>query len=190
VVNQLGCGILPSTLAVLVMADLPFKYRCHGTGKFAFMTAWWPVQHLCAQLATLDSMGRKQMHEIKKSLTLFACAALPLLAWATPQETTIRGDVPVPHSASPAKPELSAGAKIFDKWCSDCHSTTEGPGSLALQRKYQGALPAVLEQRGGLTPDYIRLAVRHGISFMPSFRKTEISDADLALLAAYLVRPQ
>jgi mono/diheme cytochrome c family protein len=130
------------------------------------------------------------MHEIKKSLTLFACAALPLLAWATPQETTIRGDVPVPHSASPAKPELSAGAKIFDKWCSDCHSTTEGPGSLALQRKYQGALPAVLEQRGGLTPDYIRLAVRHGISFMPSFRKTEISDADLALLAAYLVRPQ
>jgi len=32
--------------------------------------------------------------------------------------------------------------------------------------------------------------VRHGISFMPSFRKTEISDADLALLAVYLAPSQ
>jgi mono/diheme cytochrome c family protein len=32
--------------------------------------------------------------------------------------------------------------------------------------------------------------VRQGISFMPSFRKTEISDADLALLAAYLAPSQ
>ena len=95
-----------------------------------------------------------------------------------------------PYSASPAKPEQSTGGKIFDKWCGGCHSTTEGPGSLALQRKYQGALPAILEQRSNLKPDYVRLAVRRGISFMPSFRKTEISDANLALLADYLARPQ
>jgi len=95
-----------------------------------------------------------------------------------------------PHSAPPAEPERSAGGKIFDKWCSDCHRTAEGPGSLALQRKYQGSLPAVLKQRSDLRPDYIKLAVRHGISFMPSFRKTEISDADLALLAAYLAPSQ
>ena len=130
------------------------------------------------------------MHEIKKSLALFACAALPALAWAAPQEFTIGGDVPVPHSASAAKPVQSAGGKIFAKWCSDCHGTAEGPGSQALQRKYKGAIPAVLEQRSGLTSDYVRLVVRHGISFMPTFRKTEISDADLALLGAYLARPQ
>ena len=29
----------------------------------------------------------------------------------------------------------------------------QGPGSMALQRKYQGAVPAVLEQRSDLTPD-------------------------------------
>jgi (+)-pinoresinol hydroxylase len=95
---------------------------------------------------------------------------------------------PSPHSALPAEPARSAGGKIFDKWCSDCHRAG-GPGSLALQRKYRGNLPAILEQRSDLRPDYINLAVRHGVSFMPSFRKTEISDADLALLAAYLSSP-
>jgi hypothetical protein len=57
---------------------------------------------------------------------------------------------------------------------------------MALQRTYQGRLPAVLEQRTDLLPAYIQVVVRHGMSFMPSFRKTEISDADLALVAAYL----
>jgi len=130
------------------------------------------------------------MNRIKVSRALFACAALPVLAWSTPQEFKIEGDVPVPHAASPAKPVQSAGWKIFDKWCSGCHSTAQGPGSMALQRKYKGALPAVLEQRSNLPPEYVSFVVRHGISFMPSFRKTEISDADLALLSAYLARPE
>jgi mono/diheme cytochrome c family protein len=61
---------------------------------------------------------------------------------------------------------------------------------MALQRKYGGKVPAVLEQRSNLTAAYVKLAVRRGVSFMPSFRKTEISDADLALLAAYLAPSQ
>jgi mono/diheme cytochrome c family protein len=93
-------------------------------------------------------------------------------------------------AAPPAEPTRSAGEKIFDKWCSDCHSTAEGPGSAALQRKYQGKRPAILEQRSDLRPNYVKLAVRHGVSFMPSFRKTEISDDDLALVAAYLTPSQ
>jgi mono/diheme cytochrome c family protein len=32
--------------------------------------------------------------------------------------------------------------------------------------------------------------VRHGVSVMPPFRKTEVSDADLAALSAYLTRTQ
>ena len=91
-----------------------------------------------------------------------------------------------PASAPPLDPARSAGAKIFNKWCGDCHSTATGPGSLALQRKYQGSVPAILERRTDLRPEYVKLMVRHGVSFMPSFRKTEISDADLALLSAYL----
>lgn len=96
----------------------------------------------------------------------------------------------VPNPAPQAAPVRSASGKIFDKWCSDCHSTAEGPGSLALQRKYRGNLPAILQQRSDLRQDYVKLVVRQGISFMPSFRKTEISDADLALLAAYLAPSQ
>ncbi len=112
--------------------------------------------------------------QILLSTSLLGCAVTAQLAFA--------------QNASPqaAEPARSAGGKIFVKWCSDCHSTATGPGSVALQRKYQGAIPAILEQRNDLTPDYVKLMVRHGISFMPSFRKTEISDADLALLGAYL----
>ena len=90
-----------------------------------------------------------------------------------------------PQAASAAIPERSTGGKIYDKWCRDCHAAG-GPGSRALQRKYQGALPAVLEQRNNLPPEYVKLVVRRGMSFMPTFRKTEISDAELALVADYL----
>jgi (+)-pinoresinol hydroxylase len=33
----------------------------------------------------------------------------------------------------------------------------------------------------------VKLMVRQGVSFMPTFRKTEISDAELELLAAYVI---
>lgn len=101
---------------------------------------------------------------------------------------------PMPQSVPPPESTRSAdrspGGRVFDRWCSDCHSTEGGPGSMALQRKYRGNLPAVLERRSDLRPDYVKMVVRQGISFMPSFRKTEISDADLDLLAAYLAPPQ
>jgi mono/diheme cytochrome c family protein len=98
------------------------------------------------------------------------------------QDATLR-------SSAPTQATGSAGKKVYVKWCSDCHSTRTGPGSMALQRKYHGDPPAILDQRSDLTPNYIRSAVRHGVSFMPSFRKTEISDGDLALLSAYLSPP-
>jgi len=97
---------------------------------------------------------------------------------------------PSPQSAPPAEPARTAGGKTFDRWCGDCHHSAQGPGSLALQRKYRGNVPAILEQRSDLPAPYIMRVVRQGSSFMPSFRKTEISDADLALLAAYLAASQ
>ena len=87
-------------------------------------------------------------------------------------------------SSMPAR-ERSEGAVIFDRWCSDCHSTG-GPGTQALERKYKGEIPAVLVERDDLSPDFIKPVVRNGMSFMPSFRKTEISDAELEILAAYI----
>ena len=61
------------------------------------------------------------------------------------------------------------------------------PGTQALQAKYGGKLPALLLQRSDLTPKLVAYIVRNGVSVMPHFRKTEISDADLEALTAYIV---
>lgn len=53
------------------------------------------------------------------------------------------------------------------------------------ERRYHGSKPAALEQRTDLTPTQVKYAVRHGVKFMPFFRKTEIPDSDLDALAAY-----
>lgn len=60
------------------------------------------------------------------------------------------------------------------------------PGTDALAAKYRGAVPALLEQRTDLTVESVTYVVRHGVSIMPFFRKTEISDSQLEDLAAYL----
>jgi mono/diheme cytochrome c family protein len=82
-----------------------------------------------------------------------------------------------------------AGHVVFQKWCAPCHSPGPGhPGTQALAVLYRGAKPAPLEERTDLTPEIVKSFVRHGVSVMPPFRKTEVSDADLAALSAYLTR--
>jgi (+)-pinoresinol hydroxylase len=77
----------------------------------------------------------------------------------------------------------------FQNACSVCHGSGPAkPGTRALTAKYGGKEPALLEQRTDLPPDLIRAAVRQGISVMPPFRKTELSDADLEAIVAYLTR--
>jgi hypothetical protein len=62
------------------------------------------------------------------------------------------------------------------------------PGTAALAAKYRGSLPAALAERTDMTPDVVKHWVREGISMMPFFRPTEISNADLEALARYLTR--
>jgi mono/diheme cytochrome c family protein len=57
-----------------------------------------------------------------------------------------------------------------------------------LLAKYGGDWKGVLTNWKGLSPDYVRQTVRKGISVMPQFRKTEISDAELDALAHYVAR--
>jgi mono/diheme cytochrome c family protein len=79
------------------------------------------------------------------------------------------------------------GQQVFEHWCAPCHAPgPRHPGTQALEVLYKGAKPAALEQRTDLVPELTRSFVRTGVSVMPPFRKTEISDADLAALAAYL----
>ncbi len=82
---------------------------------------------------------------------------------------------------------IQKGEKVFNYWCATCHGPGL-PGTVALQTKYQGAKPALLSERTDLIPPVTKTFVRKGVSIMPFFRKTEISDADLDALAAYLAR--
>lgn len=84
---------------------------------------------------------------------------------------------------------MDKGQAVFEKWCLPCHGEGANfPGTAALQAKYQGKVQAVLTKRTGLTADFIKHFVRNGVSIMPFFRKTEISDEELDALAAYLIQ--
>ena len=93
-------------------------------------------------------------------------------------------------AAPAAAQDLKADGKVvFTKWCAPCHGDGPGkPGTAALQALYKGAKPALLEQRTDLVPEITKTFVRNGVSIMPFFRKTEITDVELAALAAYLAK--
>ena len=81
------------------------------------------------------------------------------------------------------------GKHVFNQWCASCHATgPRMPGTASLEVKYGGSIPAALEQRKDMNADFIRYFVRNGVLIMPSFRKTEVSDADLEALSAYLTQ--
>jgi (+)-pinoresinol hydroxylase len=90
---------------------------------------------------------------------------------------------------TPTDAQLKKGQGVYQYWCWNCHGSGAGkPGTEALRAKYKDARPADLEQRTDLAPVVIKTFVRKGISIMPIFRKTEISDTDLDALAVYLTR--
>ena len=79
------------------------------------------------------------------------------------------------------------GGAVYEKWCAPCHAPgISHPGTHALQAKYAGQKSSVLLEWKDLTPEIVKAMVRTGISVMPHFRKTEITDAELNALADYV----
>jgi mono/diheme cytochrome c family protein len=114
---------------------------------------------------------------------LFRSAVLVLL---------VAGSSPT-HAQTPADDaKVEKGRTVYQYWCAPCHSSGRGnPGTAALAAKYktrQPPLPALLTERTDLTPQSIRFFVRQGVSVMAPFRKTEITDADLDALSAFLTK--
>lgn len=103
---------------------------------------------------------------------------------------TVLGVLAVAAPALAADKDMIAhGHAVFDKWCAPCHAPgPRHPGTQALAALYKGAKPDALENRTDLTPEIVSTFVRTGVSVMPFFRKTEVSDDDLAALGAYLSR--
>ena len=89
--------------------------------------------------------------------------------------------------------KIKTGKQVFQHVCAPCHGAGPGldgskmlPGTATLAAKYQGAVPALLEERPGLSYEFLSQVVRNGQGAMPMFRKTEITDAELKAVAAYL----
>jgi len=95
----------------------------------------------------------------------------------------------LPVIADEVAPQHTAGREVYLKWCAPCHAPgITHPGTHALMTKYQGVKSGVLLEWTDLPAGTIKYTVRHGISVMPQFRKTEISDAELDALARYMSR--
>jgi mono/diheme cytochrome c family protein len=89
--------------------------------------------------------------------------------------------------------QIAHGKETFAHYCAPCHGAGRGddgapmlPGTHALTLKYRGAKPGLLEERTDLPAELIKAFVRNGLASMPPFRKTEVTDADLEAVAAYL----
>ena len=83
-------------------------------------------------------------------------------------------------------PREQEGKRLFNHTCIYCH----GPGVWGTNRlaKRMDKEHALLENRTDLSTGTIQAIVRNGVGSMPPLRKTELSDADVAAIAAYLTR--
>lgn len=78
------------------------------------------------------------------------------------------------------------GKALFHEKCAMCH----GPGGMGTGLLARRVDPKVaeLEKRDDLTPDYVTTAARTGIGNMPAISRGEVSDKQLAAIAAYLAK--
>ena len=89
---------------------------------------------------------------------------------------------------------IQQGKAVYGQWCAGCHAPLPGfgrfppAGTAVLQQRYKGSVAAALEDRKDLAPQFIRAVVRKGAAIMPALRKTEVTDAELDAVVAYLVR--
>jgi mono/diheme cytochrome c family protein len=88
---------------------------------------------------------------------------------------------------------VARGGAKFAHSCAPCHGAGPGddgramlPGTDALRIKYKGELPALIERRTDLTAPVLKVFVRRGSWSMPPFRPTELTDDEIADIAAYI----
>ena len=82
--------------------------------------------------------------------------------------------------------EQQQGKTLFESTCVYCHN----PRGWATERlkSRNGEDRAVLSDRVDLDPAYIRTVVRNGLVSMPAYTPTDLSEAEIKAVAAYLTR--
>ena len=128
----------------------------------------------------------------KTGLMFIACALTAALL--SPQAESADRSKAALSKTTASRDVMQQGKAVYVQWCLGCHAPLTGmggfppAGTYRLQQRYKDAVPATLEDRVDLTPDLIRTAVRQGMPIMPPFRKTEVTDAELDAVIAYLTQ--
>jgi mono/diheme cytochrome c family protein len=119
---------------------------------------------------------------MKRLVILGVLFAIPALAQ---QDTKIENPF---RGVMQDRTSRSADERLYVEKCSMCHRQM-GMGTVILARRMDPKI-AQLELRTDLTADYVTTAARKGIGNMPRIPRGEVSDAQLAQIAAYLTRPK
>jgi cytochrome c553 len=90
------------------------------------------------------------------------------------------------HGALQDRSSKSADEALFVEKCGMCHRQM-GMGTVILARRMKPEV-AMLEARDNLTAALITTATRQGIGNMPRISRAEVSDAQLARIAAHLTK--
>ena len=82
---------------------------------------------------------------------------------------------------------VRSGEQIYQRHCQACHDPGAGhPATLLLGQKH-GVEKAVIKGRKDLNRVYVKTIVRGGLLEMPPFRPTEITDAELDVIAEFII---
>jgi len=85
-----------------------------------------------------------------------------------------------------ADDSTATGAQLFASKCGMCHRAG-GMGTGLLSRRPNGGT-GLLEERGDLMAPFVVAVTRNGTGNMPRIARGEVTDAQLARIAAYLAR--
>lgn len=140
------------------------------------------------------------MRSIRSLARLFAAALLAsLLAACSGDNDPATGDrSPTAETASdPGAQQPSTvtalapntGQQVYEHYCIHCHAAGPGHPGTDMLAAIHGEEKAILKGREDLNEEYVKTIVRNGLLEMAPFRPTEISDAELDALAAYVVQP-
>lgn len=92
----------------------------------------------------------------------------------------------VAQNAPPLTAKQEQGQKLYRSTCFYCHSDKVW-GTFAIERR-RGTSDALLEKRTDLVPEFVKSVVRNGLGSMPAYRRTELTDAEVDAIVAYLTR--
>ena len=114
-------------------------------------------------------------------MRLLIFAAVPCVAFAAVVSSPVA-------FAEDAAPPVVSGEALFVEKCGLCH-LEGGFGTRVLQRRVPEG-QALLQDRQSLPAAFTSTVIRQGIGSMPQFRESELSDVQVAAIAAYLEGPK